>query len=148
MTRYRREQILIDYVRMSELTVEKEIYEASDDDAMIKEVRPPFYPVFEQTESIRAQVFQRFSLQEWALALFNSPREMRSPIREVMNDKQWFSLIELLKQFDKSKPDAHKVGLARERIGIALREVLQQEGENKVKPSEQSTDEDQEEKAA
>src|SRR5690606_21678288 len=111
---YRHEKGLLDFLKTAEPKDEQEVYEASNRDAVIHKLRPPFYPVFNAAEDDLRRLVPNFAIEDWALALFNVPRKDRRTIEGVMTDKQRFMLVETLKQHDQSQSVRPPVGAARE----------------------------------
>ena len=117
---YRHEKGILDYLRLTNPTEEQEIYEASGKDTIIHKVRPPFYPIFTQNEDILKRLVPQFSIDDWALALFNVNRSHRRTVETIFSEKQRYLLIESLKRLDREPPDIADVGAIRESVAKVL----------------------------
>jgi hypothetical protein len=124
ISRYRTEKELITYLRVVTPAEERDIYGAASQASLIHSMRPPFFPVLDQSPETLRLFVPRMNIDMWALALFNLPKPERSKIETVMNEKQRFLLIDRLKRFDQSHPTAKAVGEIREQIGIAFKNFL------------------------
>lgn len=124
--RYRGDKELLDYVKTVDPTEERDIYEAAAEDSLIHRLRPPFYPIFQQTERVLQKVSPRISIDQWAHALFNLVKTDRQIIEKELTEKQKFMLIERLKRFDSKAPAAESIANARELVGRVLSETLRE----------------------
>lgn len=124
--RYRAEKELLEFLTTSSPSEERDIYGAAPNHSLIHTLRPPFYPVFEQSQELLQWFVQKISTDHWALALFNLPKPDRSKIDEHFSEKQKFLLIEKFKRFDSQPPGSIKVGEAREFVGRALAQFLKE----------------------
>lgn len=116
LERFRQEKDLLSYLLISTLPEEKDIYGALQQNSFLWQVRPPFFLVLEQKEETLKKVFERVTLDEWALALFNVARDFRQPIEKLFNSKQKFIFINKMKAIEQSGLDRSVMGQARERI--------------------------------
>lgn len=151
LDRYRQEKDLLSYLNVSSIVEEKDIYGAISRDSFLWQVRPPFYLVLESEPATMQKVFDRVTLDEWALALFNVSREFRRPIEKLFNSKQVFLFTNKMRAIEQANFDKSVLGQARESIGRVLYNLTHDE--NEVGPSEISevdnqAVEDNEEQAA
>jgi hypothetical protein len=121
--RYRGDKELLEYVKTVDPTEERDIYEAAAEDSLIHRLRPPFYPIFQQSERVLQRVVPRVSIDHWAHALFNLIKTDRQTIEKQFSEKQKFMLIERLKRFDAKAPPMEAIALAREFVGKSLNEI-------------------------
>jgi hypothetical protein len=126
---YSHERGLLSYLRVCPLEEERDIYNASPDDASIRVVRPPFYVVFEASDEDRQELANQVDVQDWGVALFNTDRDLRSKITDFMPQKRKFLLIEVLKHCDRNRTSPERVGLAREKIGTLFAKYRQAKAE-------------------
>ena len=124
MRSYRSELELLDYLRFADPVEERDISGAVQVGSLIHKMRPPFFPVFDQSAEVLASFGARVSMDQWALALFNLPRPERAKIDSHFSDKQRFLLVDRFKRFDTQPPTAEAIGQARERIGAQLAKFL------------------------
>lgn len=123
LEKYRQERDLLEYLQIAGVNEERDIYEALPVESFLWQVRPPFYKVMMAEKSILAHVFERATLDDWALALFNVQRDMRQPIEEFFNSKQKFLFLNKMRTIDTSQVEKRILGLAREKIGRIYAEV-------------------------
>lgn len=122
---YKHDRELLEFLRVSDPAIEKDIYVASPSGSLIHELRPPFYRVLELSlEDIRVFAPQ-VSLDEWALAMMNLPKPQRRELEKTFNEKQRFMFIERLKHYDAQQPDKAKVGNVRDRIAWKFHDFSQ-----------------------
>lgn len=122
--RYKGEKELLDYLRITDPAEERDIYGAAAPTSLIHKLRPPFFPVFDQSAEDLAWFVPKISTEQWALALFNLPRPERAKVDTHLSEKQRFMLVDRFKRFDSQPPERTAVGFAREKIGEALRKYL------------------------
>lgn len=111
---------LLRFVETADIRTEKEIYEASSRDSMLYRLRPPFYLLFEQSPEVISAIFKQFDIGDWALALFNVPRDVRYSIETLLNSKERFYYVELLQDFDRNPPSTDRVAAIRMQIASTL----------------------------
>jgi hypothetical protein len=116
LERYRQERDLLDYLVVSTVPEEKDIYGALPADSFLWKVRPPFYQVFDSGPDILKGVFSRVTLDDWALALFNVSRDYRKPIEALFNSKQKYLFANKMRTIEGAGFDRRIMGQARERI--------------------------------
>lgn len=124
--RYRSDKELLEYVKTADPVEEREIYEAASSDSLIHKIRPPFYPLFMQSEDVIKVMVGKVAVDRWALALFNVVKSERQLVDRHLSEKQKFLLIERFKRFDQMAPSAEAVGSAREYIGMQLKKELKE----------------------
>jgi len=124
LEKYRQEKDLLEYLQMAGVNEERDIYEALPADSILWQVRPPFYKAVSAEQQVLATVFERVTLADWALALFNVPRDLRQPIEAMFNSKQKFLFMNKMKSIDADQVDRLVLGLAREKIGRIHAEVV------------------------
>jgi len=111
---YRRDLELLDFLKVAEPGEEREIYEALNSDSIVFRVRPAFYAVLALSDEILREMAPRFHPEQWALALFNVPRQDRARVEKSFPDKHRFAFMEVLKRLDQTPPSQEAVGTARE----------------------------------
>lgn len=119
--RLKHEHELREHLRVASVEEEREVYLASQPGAPIHSLRPPFYVVLEATEAQLKDLVPRTKVEQWALALFNVDRTLRSKVQAHLSEKQNFLLVERLKTLDTAWPSPEDVGEAREAIGKLFR---------------------------
>jgi hypothetical protein len=124
--RYRSDKELLEYVKIADPVEEREIYEAASGESLIHKIRPPFYPVFMQSEDVLKVFVGKIAVDRWALALFNVVKSERQNVDKHLSEKQKFLMIERFKRFDQSAPSADAVGAAREFVGVQLKKYLKE----------------------
>lgn len=113
---YSHERDLLNYLRVASVPEEKDVYGALSNDSFLWKVRPPFFEVLEMPVDDLRKEYNKVSLEDWALALFNVPREARSAIESLMNSKQKFIFSNRLRAIDQQGVDRLTIGTAREKI--------------------------------
>jgi len=131
---YAHERDLLNYLRIASVAEEKDIYGAISKDSFIWKVRPPFFQVLELDANDLQKEFIKVSLESWALALFNVPREGRAAVESLMNSKQKFMISNHMRAIDHQGADKLAIGAARERIAQVYAGVL--EGQKSAQTSE------------
>lgn len=121
--KYKSEKELLEYVRTTDPTEEREVYEAAGELSLLQRMRPPFYPVFQLEGPLLEKLVQLVPLDQWALALFNVIKSERQVISKALSEKQQFLLIERFKQFDQKAPTGERIAFAREQIAVKLKRV-------------------------
>lgn len=134
---FRKEKELIRYLFQADVVEERDIYQAFPDESSIRSLRPPFYEIFEAEEDLMKELISGVSTQDWAMALFDSPRDWRKKIEAHFSEKEKFLYYELLKQLDKQRPDKSHVGQLRAKIARAFHELkmIQQYESDHPEPS-------------
>lgn len=143
--RFRKDLELIAFLRTASLKDEEEIYESVDEQSIVHQLRPPFYKIFKNSSDSIKMMIDHFSLDQWALALLNAPREY---IREVFNnldDKKKFLFSAYLKQFDERVPHPEAQGEIKEKIAAHFESLMKiKENQKKNKDNNQQSDQDDE----
>jgi hypothetical protein len=145
LERYRQEKDLLSYLLISTLPEEKDIYGALQQTSFLWQVRPPFFLVLEQKEEVLKKVFERVTLDEWALALFNVARDFRQPVEKLFNSKQKFIFINKMKTIEQAGLDRSVMGHAREKIAKVFYNLSHNE-EPVVEQVEENNSDDNEDK--
>ncbi len=149
---YKNSRDLLEYLTFAGVKEEEDIYSVVGKQSDIYRLRPPFFKFFTLDDKLRQEVFESFSLQDWALAIFDTERHYRKIIDRLLDDKQKYLLSTFLREFDTNAPDLVARGHIREAIGRMtyqvkqkakreqeLAEELAQAEEQKIK-EEQSSD--------
>jgi hypothetical protein len=97
---YRKDRELLMYLDQVNIDDEKDIYTALSSDSFVFRVRPPFYKVFELENDEWKEFVALHSLDKWALAVMNSPRQYIKQITDVLDEKQKIVFSQYLKNFD------------------------------------------------
>ncbi|MCB0357220.1 MAG: hypothetical protein KDD40_09440, partial [Bdellovibrionales bacterium] len=122
---YRKDRELIHFLKTADIRTEKEVYSAVPRDSMLHMLRPPFYLLFEQEEDVIKKLVQQYSILEWAIALFNVPRDQRKLVEHHFEEKEKIFYFEMLKGLDKNRPNPDYQGEVRTRIASDITNVLQ-----------------------
>lgn len=148
---YKKMKELLIYLKEADPQEEREVYAATISSGLLSTMRPPFFPLFEQSEEIIQKMVVQYSLDDWALALFNVPRDQRKVVVNYFSDKERFLFLEQLKYLDTHKPDLDVVGQVREQMArdLAFHITMAQMNElppQPIKPTmDQTAQEDSEE---
>ncbi|MFY7992628.1 MAG: hypothetical protein ACOVP4_04985 [Bacteriovoracaceae bacterium] len=113
---YKKEKEVMEYVRAASIEDERDIYETLSHDSFIVKTRAPFYRVFELDEAKFSKVTEKFSIQEWALALINSSRVYIKQYADTLDEKKKYMFSVSLKNLDEKNIKAHEQMLIREKI--------------------------------
>jgi hypothetical protein len=119
---YRKQRDLLIYLKHSSPVEEEDVYKILGSDSELSALRPPFYVLFDLPTDTKRRIVDAFPLSQWALALFNVPRDLRKKLDEVLNDKERYLLGDGLKSLDQFPPSKDEVGVAREIIAKYVRE--------------------------
>lgn len=130
LKKFQKESDLLEYLKTADPTTEKEIYKVAGEDSLVARVRPPFFKLFDLSEDKIQELVTKFRVEEWALALFNAPRDDRRLVEKFFSDKQKFRYLELLKSFDTSPPPKEDMGVLRERIAKLVKVMDQVKAPN------------------
>jgi len=133
LSRYRQDRDLLDFLQLASHTEEREIYEALPKDSYLWMVRPPFYKVFEAEPEIMKTILERVTLDDWSLALFNVPREMRKAIEDTFSSKQKYLFLNKMRVIDSVSFDKALMGIARAKIGKLYLDLEQAKARENVK---------------
>jgi hypothetical protein len=121
---YRKQRDLLIYLKHSSPVEEEDVYKILGSESELSSLRPPFYVLFDLSLEDKRRLVDAFSLSQWALALFNVPRDLRKKIDEVLNDKERYLLGDSLKYLDQYPPVQDEVGAVRETIAKFVREQV------------------------
>lgn len=122
--RYREEKEILEYLKTADQVEERDVYGAAPADSLIHKVRPPFFPLFDQSPELLQWFVPTVSIEHWSLALFNLPKSERAKVDAHLTEKQKFILVDRFKKYDAHPPERAVIGKARELIGKALRKTL------------------------
>ncbi len=126
LEKYKKSQELLSYVQEVNITEEQEVYNASPEDSLLHLLRSPFYVLFEQSEEFLKELSNVFSIDDWAIALFNVPREKRKLIDVHFSEKMKFLYLEKLRLMDKHRPPSSDVVFVKNRISSYVGERLKE----------------------
>jgi hypothetical protein len=113
---YKKDLELVDYVKNATVKDEEEIYESLSPDSHLISIRPPFYVILKSSEEDFKYVFNQYSLSDWAIAVFNAPRDYIKKIRAELDDKKRYIFSTYLKELDETPPALGQQGSLREEI--------------------------------
>lgn len=120
---YKNSRDLLDYLKVADVKEEEEIYSVVKSTTDIEMLRPPFFKFFQLDETLQKQIFEMFSLEEWALSIFNTERHYRKSIDDYLDDKQKYLLSSHLQKFDSYPPSLIERGELREEIGRSILDI-------------------------
>lgn len=132
LSRYRKDRDLLDFLHLASTVEEREIYEALPKGSYLWMVRPPFYKVFEADAEGLKTLMERVTLDEWSLALFNVPRDLRKVIEEGFSSKQKYLFINKMRAIDSTGVEKGTMGDARARIAKVFFDYEQGKAQAKV----------------
>jgi hypothetical protein len=124
---YKNSRDLLEYLNYADVREEEDIYSVVGKSSDLFTLRPPFFKFFTLDKETRQPIFEQFSLQEWALSIFDTERTYRKILDEHLDDKQKFLLSSFLKEFDTAAPSLEERGRLREAIGRVTHEILIQQ---------------------
>ncbi|MFZ9596550.1 MAG: hypothetical protein ACO3A2_10785 [Bdellovibrionia bacterium] len=137
---YRSDHELVEYLKLADLSEEREIYGAAAPSSLIHQLRTPFYPIFDQTQEFLQAFVTQASPEDWALALVNLSASERKKIDPAFSEKQKYLFLERIKAYENQTPDPTRVGEMRERLGQLFHEYcLKKSAEGKAKDDSQKT---------
>lgn len=110
---YRKDRELLSYLDQVNIDDEKDIYNTLNADSFIFRVRPGFYKVFEAEAEVWKDFVAHFPLDQWAMAIMNSPRSYIRQVMDALDDKQKVVLSQNLKMFDQGFDSAEQVEVRR-----------------------------------
>ncbi len=93
---------LLKYLDTVEPQEEKDIYSVMGDQNNLSTIRPPFFKFFELNKEERLEVYQKFSMNEWAVACFNIDRAEKDLVTDLMDDKEKYLFSHTLQQLDQN----------------------------------------------
>lgn len=93
---------LLGYLDTVEPNEEKDIYSVMGEDNDLTSIRPPFYAFFELNKEDRLEVYQKFSMNEWAVACFNIDRHDKDAVTDLLDDKEKYLFSHILKSIDQN----------------------------------------------
>lgn len=113
---YKKEKEIMEYVRTASIEDERDIYETLSLDSFIVKTRAPFYRVFELEDEKFKSVSDKFSIQDWALALLNSSRIYIKQYSDTLDEKKRYMFSVSLKQLDDKNINSKDQVIVREKI--------------------------------
>ncbi len=119
---YRKEKEILDYVRTASIEDERDIYETLSSDSFIVKTRIPFYKIFELNDESFKKMSDKFSINDWTVALLNSSRQYIKRYADSLDDKQRYVFSMTLKRMDESSINKMDQVLMRERMAKVLNE--------------------------
>lgn len=123
LAKFKKQSDLLEYLKFSDSTTEKEIYIAAGASSMLPTIRPPFYKIFEMSEDAIKLLVPMMRIEDWAVALLNVERKDRKLFEAQFGEKQRYKFLELLKAFDSQPPSRELTGDTRARAGRLAAEV-------------------------
>lgn len=148
LNKYRNEKELLIFLKNTDPSTEKEIYQVAGEDSMVWSIRPPFYKIFELSTEQYDRLVPIFRIEDWSLAMFNISRSERKEIEKRFSDKQRFRYFEILKSFDGNPPSKSKIGDVREKIAKTIDVIIKQQPETAVQEISPNSEEPVEQKNA
>jgi hypothetical protein len=131
----RSQKDLLSYIQTCGIQEEKDIYVMCGSGDIIERVRPPFFLFFELEKEQMIDVFLKFSIDEWALAIFNSSRRYIEILENFLTEKQRFLLSENLKNLNINRPQKEEIARMKEKIALVVDDVQKS---SKIKGQHQS----------
>ncbi|MCB9024685.1 MAG: hypothetical protein H6625_00070 [Bdellovibrionaceae bacterium] len=122
---YKKDRELVKFLRTVDIRTEREVYNAIAHDSMLHMLRPPFYIIFEQEKHILENIIPRFTVSDWAVALFNVPRDERKIIEAYFEAREKVFYLEMLQGLDKNRPSPELQGDIRTQIAKLLPQIIQ-----------------------
>lgn len=138
LERFRQEKDLLAYLHIASVPEERDVYGALPKNSYLWQVRPPFYQILELKEEQLKKVFERVTLDDWALALFNVSRDYRVQIENLFNSKQKFLFTNKMRAIEAAGFDRGVLGHARERIARIYFNLVAEEAHLKIVKAEDS----------
>lgn len=123
LSKFKAEREIINFARVATVQAEKEIYLASGESSNLRSIRPPFFPFYDLNAEQCQQILPKFTIEEWALALFNTPKPDRQTFEGILQPKQKARLYEYFRKLEQREPVLMQVAEVRDRIGVQI-EVL------------------------
>lgn len=91
---------LLSYLDKADPVEEREIYYIIGIDSDLSFVRPPFYKFFELDDKDRAKAYRAFSINDWAISVFDTQRDLKDKITSLMDEKEKYLFSQALKSLD------------------------------------------------
>lgn len=115
---------LLSYLDKVEPHVEKDIYSVVADRQNLESVRPPFYKYFELNKDQRRMIYEKFTINDWAVACFNVERHEKEIITEILDEKEKYIFSHNLKLMDQNPSLAMNKSDIRKKIAKYIYENL------------------------
>jgi hypothetical protein len=127
---YKKDIELVEYLRVASVKDEEEIYESLSFDSHVWNIRPPFYKVLRAEDESFKEFFTQYDLNDWAISVINSPREMSQVIYRVLDDKKKYIFRNLLKALDEQGFEAKDQIAIREEMAKNFRQFVEIKKQN------------------
>jgi len=114
---YTNRQDLVAYLKECRPSEEEDIYKVLGENSELEKIRPPFYIFFTLDKESKREIYEMLSLDKWALAIFDTPREYRQQIEGILSDKESYLLGVYLTRLNNSQVDHSTINDVREEIG-------------------------------
>jgi len=134
---------LLKYLDTVEPQEEKDIYSVMGELNDLSVIRPPFFKFFEMNKEQRLKVYNKFSMNDWALACFNIDRNEKELITELMDDKEKYLFSHALKNFDQNVELTLNKNIVRHAIAKYIFDNYQQTKEEISKEVKSNFEEDE-----
>jgi hypothetical protein len=115
---------LLTYLDHAEPHEEREVYTIVGADSDLSSIRPPFFKVFDLSENELRTVFEVYSIEEWAIALFNVNHAERVKFVKVLDEKERYLFSQRLKVLGQSELDLNERLRMRKNIAQTISELL------------------------
>lgn len=102
---YKKDLELIEYLKRASLIDEEEIYESLKSTSHLFDIRPPFYKIFKADEDLLKDFVNQFELNQWAIVLFNAPKNYVSLIKNCFDEKKKYLFSNYMKHLDENEFD-------------------------------------------
>lgn len=110
-------QDLMTYLKECKPNEEEDIYKVLGENSELEKLRPPFFTYFYLDRDSRSDIFKQLSLDNWALSIFDAPREFKLKLEEVLSDKEKYLLGIYLSRYNQHGVDFQTINNIRENIG-------------------------------
>lgn len=127
---YKKDIELVEYLRVASVKDEEEIYESLSYDSHVWNIRPPFYKVLRAEDEIFKEFFNQYDLNDWAISVINSPRDMSQVIYRILDDKKKYIFRNLLKSLDEQGFDVKEQITTREMMAKNFRQFIEIQKQN------------------
>ncbi len=123
LTQYRNVREILNFLKTSDPTTEKEIYMVAGESSLLWDLRPPFFQLFDLRESEFDKLVPQVRIEDWSYAMLNVNRQERKEIEKRFSEKQRFRYFEMLRSLDSNPPPKTSVGDVREKIAQMIVKV-------------------------
>jgi hypothetical protein len=124
---------LLAYLDTVEPHEEKDIYSVMGEENDLSTIRPPFYAFFELDQDSRKSIYQKFSMDQWAVACFNIGRHDKEAVTTLMDEKEKYLFSHALQAIDQNP------SLAQEKVHVrhAISQFVFENFSQKIQPKNQ-----------